>query len=588
MRAKRAGIFIKLFLSLTLASVLIFSGLLYFSLNSFKEAFYSQKTDDMSLYTERTGQFLDMYVQNVRNLLLEVSRQLDAEDMQKEPWKTEEMLARLLEWNKELISQVYVRTADGRVLTGNRLLYDTIEHPQLLETFRIVDDNPGIISWSQPYYSPMLVDETVAFALAVRDKSGRRIGIVLAEINTPQLSGQLSKLFYGQENSFVLFSEKGRLVAYERSSALLPYEQATVPKRLDASFVSRLWNAENGVNRLKGPKEALLTVKSNRNQLGWYLVTVTGEQRFMVSVREVIGRYVGISVLWFALLIVFTYFISRHFIRPLKLLALQMDRFNGELFPLIVSPEPRNDEIGDLTRSYQLLIERIRGLLETVREKEERKKESELRLLLSQIRPHFLYNTLACIGSLAKQHRAADVVETIRSLIRLLTFSIDKKTEMVTLYEELDLLKAYVQIMKIRYGDTFTLVIEVPEEDMGRIVPKMLLQPLLENALFHGVVHKEDGVIRISVRQEGETFELRVQDNGQGMTAEQLAAVQGAQTAVHDDGTRPVRQGLNGIGLSNIQERVKLLYGEEYGLAIESEVGFGTCVRVKLPARPFR
>lgn len=584
MKRSRVGLFTRLFLSLTLASVLIFSGLLYFSLNGFKEAFYRQKTEDMSLYTERTGQFLDMYVQNVRNLLLEISRQLDADSMAAEPEKTEAMLARLLDWNKELISQVYVRTADGKVLTGNRMLYDTIEHPQLLDTFRIVEDNPGMISWSQPYYSPLLVDETVAFALGVKDAAGRRIGIVLAEINTPRLTEQLGKLLYAQEKSFVLFSEKGRVVAYDPGSPLLPYERGAIPKRIEGAFASDLWQAENGVLRLKGAAEPLLAVKSNRNQLGWYLVTVTGEQRFLYSVREVIKRYACIGALWFALLIIFTFFISRYFVKPIKRLALQMDRFNGERFPAFVEGKPRSDEIGDLTRSYRLLLERIRGLLDTVREKEEKKKEFELKLLLSQIRPHFLYNTLACIGSLARQQRAADVEETIRSLIKLLTFSIDKKSELVPLYEELNLLAAYVQIMKLRFGDTFELVLRVPEPLMPRQVPKMLLQPLVENALFHGIMQMDEGRIGITVREDGETLELCVDDNGQGMAPAQLEAVREGRAA--EGGRTSVRRGLNGIGLNNIEERVKLLYGEPYGLTIESAPNQGTAVTIRLPARP--
>ncbi|HZG55256.1 sensor histidine kinase [Paenibacillus sp.] len=571
----------KLFVALTAASLILFSGLLFFSLNGFKDAFYDQKTDDMTLYTERTGQFLDMYFQNVRNILLEAARTL-GEDELRRPDEAEAVLSRVLELNREFISQIYVLTEDGRILTGDRLLYDIIEHPQLMEAFRIVEDNPGLIGWSQPYYSPMLVDDTVAFALGIADPSGRRIGTVLAEIDTPRLSAQLSKLLNVQEKSYVLFSDQGNIIDYDRNSSLLPYRKGTVPKRLTESFERELWAIGNGVNRVTGASDTLLTIKSNRNQLGWYLVTLTGERSFWESAQLVIQRFIVVSALWFVLLSVFTYLISRHFVRPVKRLALQMVRFNGESFAMPESDQRRNDEIGDLTRSYRRLIERIRALLETVREKESKKKEIELKLLLSQIRPHFLYNTLSCIGSLAKQHRVQEVEETIRSLIVILTFSIDKKTELVSLEEELDTLRAYVQILKVRYGDTFRFEVDVPAAHLDYAVPKMLLQPLVENALFHGLATNEAGVIAIASRRVGDELVLTVADNGIGMTESKLRSILDGSGGER----RSRRGGLNGIGLTNIDERLKLSYGEEYGLRIRSAPGEGTVVELALPCEP--
>jgi two-component system sensor histidine kinase YesM len=578
-RKPYTSMFVKLFLSLTVASLLIFSGLLYFSLNGFKEAFYKQKTDDMNLYTERTGQFLDMYFQNVRNILLEASRNLDESVLQQEPLQGEEILSRTLELNKGIISQMYVLTPNGRVLSSNSMLYSTIDHPQLKDIFRIVDENPGLINWSQPYYSPLLVDHTVAFALAITDSSGRKIGTLLAEINTPLLTEQLSKLLNTQEKSYVLFSAQGKLISYQRNSTLLPYQITTVPKELDDKFTQQLWNLGNGVNLIQGGADALLSFKSNRNDLGWYLVTLTGEKYFLQSVSAVIKQFIGISMIWFTLLVVITYMISRYFIRPVKLLALQMDRVNGELLVNPVNTQLRHDEIGDLTRSYHLLIDRIRGLVDTVREKEEKKKEMELKMLLSQIRPHFLYNTLACIGSLAKQHRVQEVEDTIYSLILILTVSIDKKTEAVPLSEELDTLQAYVQILKIRYGNTFCFTVDVPNAHLDMVVPKMILQPLVENALFHGIVNKEGGEIRVSSTLNDSRFILTVQDDGEGMNLEQARNFQMG----HFASSRTHLKGLNNIGLTNIAERIKLLYGSEYGLQIRSTLGQGTEVDVLLP-----
>lgn len=567
------SMFVKLFLALALASMLVFSGLLYTALSSSREALIQQKSEDMTVFIERTGQYLELYLANIRNILLNVSGRVD-EELLADPAALRKMLNEQIEINSAIVSNMFIMNGDGEILSNDQLVYDIVGHPELPRLFRIAYENPGLVNWSEPYYSPLMTERTIAFALALKDGAG----IVLAEINTSQLTARLNELLYGTGQGFTLFTGKGNIVSYDPNSKIVPYKPATLPAEMDDEFVRELTGLPNGISRIEGAAGPLMAVKSERYQLGWYLVTLTDERVFRSGVRDLYARFTGIGVLWFSLLIVFTIAISRYFTRPVYRLALQMDRIRGERFTAPVLQVKRTDEIGRLSRSFHMMLGRIQELLQTVKENEERKKEIELKLLLSQIRPHFLYNTLACIGSLAKQHRAAEVEETIRSLIQLLSYSLGK-SEMVTLEEELQSLRSYVQIQKVRYGDAFHFCEGIDPAVLQMFVPKLIFQPLVENSIFHGLAAKGEGIVTIRARAEEGKLLLSVRDDGEGMTEAQI------REALSDAEERVPKKSVGGfsIGLRNVQDRIRLNYGPSYGLQIVSEPGEWTDVTITLP-----
>jgi sensor histidine kinase YesM len=257
-----------------------------------------------------------------------------------------------------------------------------------------------------------------------------------------------------------------------------------------------------------------------------------------------------------------------------------MDRVR-DMVAVPAAPVRRTDEIGRLARSYYSMMERIQALLVKTREMEERKKELELKMLQSQISPHFLYNTLASVGSLARQSRIADVSATIRALVGVLEFTFDRTSQFVRVSDEISGLNSYMQIQKIRYGDRFRFVCEVQEEALGLSVLKLTLQPIVENAVFHGILPKgwRDGEIR--VRGEVRRGKLRfvVRDNGAGMDPDRLAGL-----LERSEMTLP-KERLTGIGVANVHERIRLYFGEPYGLRVRSLKGAGTIIVITLPAR---
>ncbi|PYI56584.1 cache domain-containing sensor histidine kinase [Paenibacillus flagellatus] len=575
------SMFVKLFLALAAASLLAFSGLLYGAMDSSREALIEQKSEDMTMFVERTGQYLDLYLQNIRNILLNASSRMD-EAMLSDTDGLQRMLRTQIELNSGIVAHLFVLRRDGTVVSSNQLAYDIVGHPELRRLFRIADENPGLVNWSEPYYSPMQVERTIAFALALKDDAG----VVLAEISTSQLTKRLNELLYDSDQDFTLFTGQGHIVSYDPDSRIVPYKPATLPPELDDDFADALIGLPNGISRVAGAAGPLMAVKSERNQLGWYLVTLTDEKLFRQGVRHLYGRFAGVGALWFSLLLVLTLAISRHFATPINRLALQMDRIRGERLVAPFRQIERSDEIGRLSRSFYTMVGRIQELVQTVKENEERKKAMEMKLLLSQIRPHFLYNTLACIGSLAKQHRTEEVEETIRSLIKLLSYSIGR-SDLVALEEEIGALRAYAQIQRVRYGETFRYEERLDGLDPSLLavrVPKLLLQPLVENAFFHGIAGKGGGTVRLQAAEEQGRLRVSVWDDGEGMTEERIAELLRPLSGA-EEGAEPgdPARGSNGIGLANVRERLRLGFGPGYDLDIRSEPGRWTLVTIELP-----
>ena len=218
-----------------------------------------------------------------------------------------------------------------------------------------------------------------------------------------------------------------------------------------------------------------------------------------------------------------------------------------------------------------------RPIEEQVRREQTRLRKAEFELLQAQINPHFLYNTLDAIVWSAESGNEKQVVSMVGNLSNFFRTSLNRGKDVITVREDLLHVRSYLEIQKVRYEDILEFEIDVPETVTGSPIPKITLQPLVENALYHGIKNRRGGG-RISIT--GEETEnavlLRVSDNGAGMSPERLAEVRrGLTGGAPDEGTI--------YGLYNVGERIRLHFGEEYGISIDSTEGEGTVVTVRLP-----
>ena len=214
-------------------------------------------------------------------------------------------------------------------------------------------------------------------------------------------------------------------------------------------------------------------------------------------------------------------------------------------------------------------------LMEQNVEEQRQKRKSELKALQAQINPHFLYNTLDSIIWMAEWGKTKEVVLMTSSLAKLLRQSISNQNELVRVEEEVEYTRSYLIIQKMRYKDKLEYEILVNPEIQSKKIPKLVLQPLVENAIYHGIKYKEGkGVVCIDGYKEGSSMVLKVQDDGIGMNEEQLKKI----FEKRETDTRR-----NGVGVLNVHERIQLYYGKEYGLKFSSIEGFGTTVEIRIP-----
>ncbi|WP_248927498.1 cache domain-containing sensor histidine kinase [Paenibacillus hamazuiensis] len=571
------GIATKQFVFLFVVTFGMFIALAMSNLQDAEHLFREQVIKDSQQLIERTNQYVDSYLDNVQNMLLLLSTRSDLfeDGREKEAVKT---LQNFANYNSSVTRTLYLIRKDGKVYSNTQAYYEILGNPHLDNLYRLAAANYGAMNVSEPYASP-LSGRTIAYVLPVTDPAtAELLGVVAAEIDLDRLTGRIAPLLVSENQTFTIITRKNNVITLsDPQDKLLQYEPGTFPPELKESFLEQLGDLPVGVRTIDGQKGSLVVVKSAANRLGWSLLSFIKEDYFYQNVLRLYDNYRNAGMVWLGVLLVGTLIMSRHFTKPVRTLVAKMDRVR-DLGVLPFISIDRHDEIGRLAKSYNAMMERIHALIQETKEMEAKKKQYELSMLQSQIAPHFLYNTLACISSLARQRRIDDVRETIKSLVALLSFSFNRSSEFVTLGEELEGLKRYVHIQRVRYGDMFTLEIDVEDAALGCKMLKLTLQPLVENAIFHGIVPKrEPGRIRIFGRIRGQTLRLFISDNGLGMDKSTVSRL----LAERKETSR--RNTFTGMGVMNVHERVRIHFGAAFGLKIRSRPGCGTWIRLKMP-----
>ena len=284
-----------------------------------------------------------------------------------------------------------------------------------------------------------------------------------------------------------------------------------------------------------------------------------------------------LAALCFLLCIVIASIISRRMCRPLEEIIGNMKSLEGEQFS--TRAEVRgNDEISLLARQFNRMAQKIQSLIEEVYLVNIRKKELELRALQAQVNPHFLYNTLDSVVWMTENGRTQEATVMLTALARLFRISLSRGSNIIPIADELEHARHYLTIQKMRYKNKFSAVIAAEDGVEGLYTIKLIVQPILENAIYHGMAYADgDGEITVRARRDGGDVVIEVADNGPGMPEEMVERLLDQSYAA-----APGTKG-SGIGLRNVHQRIRLTFGEEYGLAIHSEPDAGTTVCIRLP-----
>ena len=304
------------------------------------------------------------------------------------------------------------------------------------------------------------------------------------------------------------------------------------------------------------------------------------------GIRADVDNAIRMSSVMFVLILFGAYFISRKIMQRItepiaELCAVTRKAAGGDF--TVRAPEKSEGEIAVLNDSFNQMVEKIGQLVEDIRIEQLNLRATELKLLQAQINPHFLYNTLDTIIWLAEAGKKEEVVMMVTTLSDFFRTTLSKGRDYITVKEEETHIRSYLQIQQFRYQDILEYSIDIPEELYDYQILKLTLQPLVENALYHGIKNKRGlGHIRVSGRfvPENETLQFLVQDDGRGMTEEELLKVRkGLESEEKADASDP-----SGFGLQNVAQRMRLNYGPQYGISIKSIYGEGTEMTVTIPA----
>ena len=336
----------------------------------------------------------------------------------------------------------------------------------------------------------------------------------------------------------------------------------------------------DSVLRLAGDGETARLADSDRILLrntsevtGWIAVGVINRQNLIGNRTSVVIFYACLAYIAVVMAALCAMLISSGVTRPIRRLETTMNQV--EQGDLSVRSELRLDnEIGHLSDSFNTMVGRLCQLLDDRVRNEEEKRRSEIMALQAQINPHFLYNTLDTIIWMSASGQNEEVVEVTSALAHLFQSSISQGSSLVKLDVELKNIQSYLTIQKMRYKDKLSFRIDVPPELGGYMTPKLILQPIVENAIYHGIkTCPEGGTVMITARRQEEELLILIEDTGAGMPPERLATL-----------FDPKPDDERGIGVLNVHNRIRLVFGPRYGLRYESQEGHGTRVTLSLPA----
>lgn len=275
------------------------------------------------------------------------------------------------------------------------------------------------------------------------------------------------------------------------------------------------------------------------------------------------------------LIVVLSIYISKSISSPVK----ELNRITNQVAKGDLSVRSNltvGAELGELSESMNLMIDKINELLEQVTNEQIRLRKAEFELLQSQINPHFLYNTLDTIVWLAEAGEEKEVVSMVENLSDFFRISLSKGNDVISIRDEIQHVRSYLEIQQVRYRDILTFDIDVPENMMDMRIPKISVQPLVENALYHGIKNKRGvGKIEIKGEKKFDKITIFVKDNGIGMTTEDLERVRNGMVFGQSEDN-------NVFGLYNVNERIRLKFGEKSGVSIESEYNVGTVAEIVL------
>ena len=420
-----------------------------------------------------------------------------------------------------------------------------------------------IISGERPW--------VITLSRGIRDRSGsgEKEGVFFIDLNYSAISGLCDQSTVGTKGYAFILDAKGNIVYHPQQQQLY--------NELQTENISLIMDTDEDTVLTGTGNDGKLYSISRSEKTGWTVVDCTNVKELLSKSRQAQSVYVLTAIILVIVALLFSRFMARSITLPIQKLRDSMKKVQEGDFSVSDVVVDSKNEIGSLTKSFDVMTHRIHELMEQNVHEQEEKRKSELKALQSQINPHFLYNTLDSIIWMAEGKKNEEVVLMTASLARLLRQSISNEDEVVPIANEVEYARGYLTIQKMRYKDKLEFQIEVDSSILYIPLIKLVLQPIIENAIYHGLKYKESkGLLIVKGFMKDGNAVLQVSDDGVGMDEETLA---------HIYDKHKVNYHSNGVGVYNVQKRLKLYYGEDYGITYTSELGKGTTATITIPGR---
>lgn len=369
------------------------------------------------------------------------------------------------------------------------------------------------------------------------------------------------------EKTTLIVNDSGIIMSAKDKTMLNRPLQQYVTDKFPSGSQGRFDSTFNG--------EKMLVVY-NTTKFGWKSVALVPYSSFLAKANNTAKRILIYALISFGVMALLIYVTARLFTKRVEYLVGMIRRIEREEFDLVDIRPLGRDEIGQLGNVLRKMAQRLSNLISDVYKKEIDKREAEMNVLQAQINPHFLYNTLASISSLAIRNSDQRMNKMVTDLAKFYRISLNKGKSKISIHEEIQLTRYYIAIQQVRFADLIRVHYQIDESVLPCPIVKLTLQPFVENAMNHAIWDDKLGIsIMIKVYREGPDIILKIIDDGMGM---RMRGESGNELPISGDT-------LSGYGIRNVDNRIKLLYGDSYGVSIYSRLGIGTTVTIRIPGR---
>lgn len=421
-------------------------------------------------------------------------------------------------------------------------------------------------------------DSSMVFSLSrkIMDprNSLKELGIVLVDVNLNSIRDICENSSYGSSGEIIITDQKGSII----------YDSSGIKKgNITVNELKGILPNKEGNFKIKLNGRLSLVSLNTSSYTGWTVTELIPLEELNQGSEAVRNVTMLIGLICLALGSLMAVYIAKGISNPVRRLQRMMRLAENGDFDVQVTNQTK-DEVGQLSSSFNIMIKKIKDLMQNVYDSRLMEKEAELEALQSQINPHFLYNTLDVVRGIAMANNVESIVQISGALGSMFRYNISNDRKIVRLRDEIEHIENYIQIQKFRYGDKFDVFYDIDEELYQCKIIRMIIQPLIENAIYHGIeMMMGRGEITVRGRKEGSNLLLSVEDNGLGIIQEKSVVLNNALEQGEWKISRSDQTGI-GIGILNVNARIKLYYGKEFGLKVVSRQNAGTAVLIIMPA----